>query len=97
LKSFRVLPRAVQDLDQIASYIAQDNTDAAVELIDQFTLRFRLLARRLRIGAPRPELAEGLRSSNLGPYLIFYREAGEGIEIVRRLHGRGNVAREFRR
>jgi toxin ParE1/3/4 len=97
LRRFHILPRAAQDLDEIAAYIARDNPQAAVTLLDRFTVRFRLLAQRPRIGVPRPELAEGLRSSNLGAYLVFYLEVERGIEIVRCLHARRNVAREFRR
>jgi toxin ParE1/3/4 len=35
----------------------------------------------------------GVRSFPVGNYLIFYRETGQGVEIIRVLHGATNVSR----
>jgi toxin ParE1/3/4 len=40
-------------------------------------------------------LSEGLRSFPVGDYLVFYREADQGIEIVRVLHGSRDIAALF--
>ena len=40
---------------------------------------------------PRSDIVPGVRSFPVGNYLIFYRETGQGIEIIRVLHGARNL------
>jgi len=64
-------PRALLDLAEIWSYIAEDsvtNADAFASRIDK-TLG--LLARRPGIGRVRPELYPDLRSFVVGKYIAF--------------------------
>lgn len=58
--------------------------DAFIDLLHQ---KFQVLARSPNIGRVRNEITEGLRSFPVGRYVIFYRPAAAGIEIVRVLHG----------
>ncbi|MBF0178064.1 MAG: type II toxin-antitoxin system RelE/ParE family toxin [Magnetococcales bacterium] len=39
------------------------------------------------VGRPRDDLAPNLRSFAVGRYVIFYREATSGIEVLRFIHG----------
>ena len=43
----------------------------------------------------RPELSDGLRGFPTGDYVIFYREAGPAIEIVRVLHAARDIVALF--
>ncbi len=45
------------------------------------------LARMPEMGRAREELAPGLRSLNAGNYLIFYRPADDGMQVIRIAHG----------
>jgi toxin ParE1/3/4 len=40
-------------------------------------------------------LAPGVRRHSLGDYLLFYRLCGEGIELIRVLHGARDVDHLF--
>lgn len=55
-------PRAIQDLIDIWSYVAQDDPAAADRLLDTLDLRMRLLLEQPFLGRRRAELAPGLRS-----------------------------------
>jgi len=84
-------PRAEADLDDIWWYIAQDNPDAADRFLDELEEHCRTLAQFPKMGAPRDELAPGLRSLPVGNYLLFYLPIDDGIEIVRVLPGMRDI------
>ncbi|MDX8511684.1 type II toxin-antitoxin system RelE/ParE family toxin [Mesorhizobium captivum] len=42
-------------------------------------------------GAPRDDIAPGVRHLIVGEYLTLYRVGEDAIEIVRVLHGRRNI------
>jgi toxin ParE1/3/4 len=79
--------RAEADLIEIWSYIAEDNPQAADQLLDKIDEACARLAEYPYLGRTRPDLAEDLRHSVIGRYLILYREIAGGIEIIRVLHG----------
>jgi toxin ParE1/3/4 len=80
-------PRAIRDLLEIWTYIAQDDPAAADRLVDGLDLRMRVLLEQPFLGRSRPELAPGLRTLPSGNYLILYRVGAGRIEIVRCVHG----------
>ena len=84
-------PQAEQDLTEIGSYIALDNLNAALRLLDIIDEKVRLLADMPQLGQLRNELAPMLRSFAVGSYLLFYRPIDGGIELVRVLHGARNL------
>ena len=86
-------PLSHQDYRDIWRYIAEDNPDAADRLLRKIDEKLNLYAAHPGMGADRSRLAAGLRSFPVGNYLIFYRAAIGGIELVRVLHG----ARKFKR
>ena len=57
--------------------------------------RFVLLAAEPGLGRPHPELHGNYRSFHEGRHLIFYREAENGIVIVRILHQSMDTKRHF--
>ncbi len=48
------------------------------------------------MGPARPDLAAGLRYFIVGNYLVLYREAPDGVEIVRVVHGARHLPNLFR-
>jgi toxin ParE1/3/4 len=87
-------PEAVSDLDSIWHYTASTSgsLDVADRLVDTITNRFLLLARYPNVGLVRDnDLRPGLRSFNVGEYVIIYRVEGEDVLILRVLHGRRNI------
>jgi plasmid stabilization system protein ParE len=76
------------DLHAIGDWIASDNAPRAVTFIDELEQHCARLADRPQM---HPLLirreSTGLRKAVHGNYLIFYRMAGDAVEIVRILHG----------
>lgn len=89
--------RANRDVDDAVSfYLKKHGQEAAVGLIDALEDSFALLSRYPAIGGSRyaHELdIPGLRSWSLPrfPYLIFYVERDDHIDVWRVLHGRRDI------
>jgi toxin ParE1/3/4 len=88
-----ILPKAEEDVIEIASYIGADSPAAADRFADAFERACELLVSMPELGHlqafAHPEL-EGLRSfpvKGFEKYLVFYRIAPPVLEIVRVLHG----------
>jgi toxin ParE1/3/4 len=87
---------AEEDLIGIWTYVATDNLAAADRLLDRIDQVCERLAANPRLGPARPDLAEGLRYFVTGSYLVLYREAPGGVEIVRVAHGARRLPDLFR-
>jgi len=74
-------------LDDIWSYIAQDNVQAADKVIKAIVSKFSKLTTMPLLGRRRSELTVELRSFPVSRYVIFYIPIKDGIQIVRVLHG----------
>jgi len=74
-------PKASADLSEIWEFIAGDSIVRADEFIDRIDAKFRALAAQPLMGRERNELAPGLRSFPMAPYVIFYEPVGEGIAV----------------
>ena len=88
-------PRAAEDIAAVWDFIADDNPDAADHWVDQLDTQLRLLATQALMGRARDELAPGIRSFPFGRYLVFYLPIGDGIDVVRVLHGTRDVDTAF--
>jgi toxin ParE1/3/4 len=84
------------DLVEILVGIARHSVQAAARLRDEFEQTTRMLAGSPRIGRERQDLHPDLRSHPVaGRFVIFYRVADEGIEVVRVLHGSRDIGQLF--
>jgi toxin ParE1/3/4 len=88
-------PAAERDLASITDRIAADNLGAAMRFYDEVDRRLKLIARYPRMGEAVDHLAPGMRRHTLGDYLLFYRLCGDGIELIRVLHGARDIDRLF--
>jgi toxin ParE1/3/4 len=77
---------AEADMLAIWEYVAQDNLEAADRIVDRFTMAFERIALSPEAGAQYNHPKGEFRFSVVSPYLIFYRIAGDGIDILRVLH-----------
>ena len=80
-------PQAQDDLIDIWMFTAEANREAADRLMDAVKEKCQTLASMPEMGKAREELAPSLRSFPAGRYIIFYRPAGNGIEVIRVLSG----------
>lgn len=90
----RYLPIAVEDLNSIFEYIAEDNKTAAQKFIDRLDSKIKLLEQQPHLGVvPRNiKLREdGYRVLIVESYLIFYIIKKRQIEIQRIIHGSRNL------
>ena len=85
------------DVYEIAAFIARDNPDAAIQLVDRFDEALKMLAGNPLAGRVREELAAEVRSFPVGNYLLFYRPIQNGIALIRVLHGPRDLRRLFKR
>ena len=88
-------PQSNLDLWEIADYIARDNASAAADLLNEIDEKLDLLSDFPGMGPRRDELLSGLRSFPIGNYILFYRLAAGGIELVRAVHGARDVTELF--
>jgi toxin ParE1/3/4 len=86
---------AIQDLQDIYDYIAEDNIAAADQHQDTLQQRWLPLRDHPRMGRQRDDIRPDLRSVTEGDYVIFYQIVTEGVLIVRILHGSRDPQRVF--
>lgn len=80
--------QALDDLEGIWSFIAQQSLSAADRTIDRLYERFQLLAEHPELGERQPGLADGVyRRFSVQSYVIYYAPDEKGITVVRVLHG----------
>jgi toxin ParE1/3/4 len=95
---YQVLPAADQDLDDQAAYLATEaNLQTALRFYDAASVTFGKIASMPGMGERWPSTHPRLgglrvwRIEGFERHLIFYRAAGDGIEIVRVLHGARDI------
>lgn len=92
-------PRAIDDISDAYLHIARDSSSAAERLLDAVEDAVRLLLAHPGAGKRREfrsAAAQGVRSwpvRGFESYLIFYMAAGDGLEIVRFIHGARDIPR----
>lgn len=86
MRQYTISPAAEQDMEDIVSYIAQDNPNAALNLLDTFYEAMDKLATHPQLGHYRPDLTS--QPVRFWPvknrYLIIYKDSYP-LEIVRLL------------
>ena len=75
------------DLDDISSYIAQDNPRRAVTFIKDIRAKFRDIQRSPLIYQLRPDIGDEARMATVGNYAILFRVIGEAVRIERVTYG----------
>jgi toxin ParE1/3/4 len=85
--SYRLLPVAISDIENIVMTIAADNIAAAQHWYDRLYKTFETLGTMPEMGAPRFDVRPDMRLFPMGNYLILYRATDASAEIVRVVHG----------
>jgi toxin ParE1/3/4 len=93
-------PAAVDDMDEIFSYISQENVAAAQKLLSELDYRIGGLADFMQMGSVLSEddftlIQRGYRFIVVSPYLFFYRIVNDTVIIHRILHGRRDYLRDL--
>ena len=86
----RFLQEALEDLEEIVLYTAQDSRKAALSMHDEIVKKANDLAvfpKRGRLVPENKMAAAGYRMLGIKPYIAFYRVIGRIVYIYRVLHG----------
>ena len=78
---------AIDDLSRVVEYISRDSFSAASRWIRDIHRVFALLATHPEMGEIVQTRYGEVRRHVVGSYLIYYRTATEGVEILRVIHG----------
>jgi toxin ParE1/3/4 len=95
MPTLTISPRAEEDLEEIWSFVAGRDIEAADRLIGSITSKFNHLLAYPEAGRARHDLLVNLRSFPIKNYVIFYQPTDDGIEIFRVLHGSRDIQGEF--
>lgn len=88
MSAFRLTPRALRDLDQIADYtLAQWGDSQAETYLNALANRFEWLSKNPNAGRARDDIGEGYRSYRQGSHLIFYIVEQSVVAIIGIPHG----------
>ena len=86
--------RALRDLRAIGRWLAAEaGRERADGMLDRILATAGLLAEHPQLGHERSDIARGLRSFAVWPYVIFYRPLDSGARVMRALHGRRDMER----
>jgi toxin ParE1/3/4 len=93
---------ALNDLEEQAEYIRQDNPRAALRFLEAAEATFRQLASMPGIGErfetdnPLYRDLRGFPISKFSSRVVYYKPLADGVIIIRVLHGARDVDRIFR-
>jgi toxin ParE1/3/4 len=89
------LDLAVDDLEEIADYISQDNPEAARRVVNRLWIAVKSLAEQPKMG--RSGRVYGTRELVVSdtPFAAPYRVVGSEIQILRVLHGARDWPKSF--
>jgi len=80
-------PSSLRDLREILEHIALDKPGAALQYVEKLEEECWLLSRNPTVGTLRDDLYPQLRLWSVGNYVICFRAAADGVEIIRVVHG----------
>jgi len=86
----RFLQEALDDLEEIILYIAQDSRKAAINMHDKIVNKandLTIFPKRGRLVPDKKMAAAGYRMLGIKPYIAFYRIVEQNVFIYRVLHG----------
>ena len=95
MAGYSVSLQARRDLRDIEEFISDYNPVAADQLLARIDDQFPLLADNPFMGRERAELGDNLRSLRVENYVIIYRPADSGVEVVRVINGARDINRLF--
>ncbi len=93
-------PAAIDDLDEIFSYISKDNITSAEHMLEMIDKDISNLARFPNMGSVLSDddyllIERGYRFIVVHPYIVFYKITDQTVLIYRILHGRRDYLREL--
>jgi antitoxin ParD1/3/4 len=92
---YRLTTRAIDDLDEIWSYIAEDSVDAANRVESAILATCNSLARHPMLGSRRAEITllpvRFWAVTRFPNYIVVYRPDTKPLQVVTVLHGKRDI------
>jgi toxin ParE1/3/4 len=96
MTSFVLSPRAQADIEEIWDYTAERwGLDRAEHYIRDIERAIRVVADETARGRACDDIRRGYHKFSVGSHVLFYRSAGDQVEIVRILHRRMDFPRHL--
>ncbi len=93
---FRLTEPAIQDIEQIADYIARAfGLTQADRFLSRLDAKFAKIAQFPHLGRQRNEILPGLRSFPIEQYLILYVPVNQNVDILRVISGYRDLSALF--
>ncbi len=93
---FRLTQPAIQDIEEIADYIAtRSGLNRSEKFLEKLNAKFLQLTQFPNLGRQRDEIFPGIRSLSMETYLILYLPIGQDIEIFRVVSGYQDLSALF--
>lgn len=87
--------RALEDLDAIYAYIAIDGVSRADSILNRILDAIEVLHWSPQAGRHRPEYGPDIRTIAAHPFVVFYRQRGTLVQILRVIDGRRDLGTVF--
>lgn len=85
------------DINQIFDYTSKEfGFNQAIKYIRAFETLFNQLTKHPNLGKVRNDLKKGVLSLSIGEHIVFYAKYDNYIRIVRVLHGRCDLPKQFK-
>lgn len=95
-REYRLSPKARDDMESVWLYtLSQWGHEQTEKYIDDLAAAFDLLTDNPRLGKSCENIRPGYRKHPVLRHIIYYREVGYGIEIIRVLHDHQLAARHL--
>ena len=95
MSRYIVSPSASRDLNSIADYFLTCNLEAGEKIFREFNKKCENLTKFPNMGRSYAHIRHSLRGLPLDGYIIIYQILDDGIEILRVVNGRQNLASLF--
>jgi toxin ParE1/3/4 len=93
---FRLTKPAIQDIEEIADYIAQQSgLEQSERFLSKLESKFSKIVTFPRLGRKRDEILNNIHTIPLDNYLILYLPIGDDIEILRIVSGYRDLSTLF--
>jgi toxin ParE1/3/4 len=86
---------AIQDLDEISTFIAQVDVKAASKLFDAIRQKCKLVAGFPNMGKSYSWVSSDLRGFVIDDYIVFYYPRTDGIDVIRVINGKRDLKTLF--
>jgi len=88
---YKLLADAIEDIDAVSSFIAEDNPDAALRFIDNIFSAIEYLASFPHLGHINEKIADAhIRFYAVYEYFVVYAPDSRPLTIIAIVHGRRN-------